>query len=279
MTDDATLARKAWRTLEAYHGMIYFTPHAHAAYAELGIDGQMGYFASRAAALGPVPAEVVVATFYNFNPEVVGVAIPAAWAIASPDALVAARLHAADVTLREVLGDAVSSDQMVEAAGLAQRAAEACTPEGRPLYAAHASLAWPDEPHVALWHAVTLLREHRGDGHLAALVLADLDGCESLVTHGSAGDSAIPPALLQATRGWSDEAWSAACARLTARGLLDGDRLTDAGEALRSGIERSTDEAAARPWAALGVDDTERLRTLVRPWSKALLASGIFGLG
>jgi len=277
MTDDAVLARKAWRTLEAYHGMIYFTPHAAQAYADLGIHGQMGYFASRAAALGPVPAAVVVATFYNFNPELVHDAIPAAWKLASPEAILAARLRAVDESLREVLGDELASDDMVEAAGLARRAADGCTPEGRPLYAAHASLPWPDEPHLVLWHAVTLLREHRGDGHLAALLLADLDGCESLITHGSAGDSAVPPALLQATRGWSDEAWAAAGARLAARGLLDGDRLTEAGEAVRTGVEQLTDEAAARPWARLGAHDTERLRSLVRPYSKALLASGIFG--
>lgn len=276
--DEASVvARKAWRTLEPVHGMIYFAPLARAAYRALGVRGQAGYFASRAAAMGPVPAEVVIATFYNFNPELVHAAIPAAWRSASPEQFLAARHAAVDATLREILGDAVDSEEMHEAAGLARTAAEACTPEGRPLYAAHAALEWPEPAHLVLWHATTLLREHRGDGHLAALVLAGLDGCESLVTHGAAGDNLVPAGVLQATRGWDDTAWHAAKDRLHDRGLLDGDELTAAGAVLRAEVESRTDRAARAPWAALGVEGARRLRELVRPFSRSILSSGLFG--
>ena len=268
-----------WRTLEPYHGLVYFTRHAAEAYAGLGIEGQAGYFASRAAPLGPVPAEVVIATFYNFDPRVVRAAIPAAWQVTTPAALLDARLSAIDAALREVLGDeALASDEMVAAADAARRAADGCTPEGRPLYAAHAALPWPDEPHLALWHAVTLLREFRGDGHVAALVVAGVDGCEALVTHGADLGSGVSDDVLQGTRGWSDEDWAAARDRLRARGWLDADgAFTADGEAARQRIEQTTDDLAMAPWRLLGEDACAELRRTVRPWSRAIAGSGAFG--
>ena len=148
MTDvEPVLARKMHRTLEPYHGVIYFSPEAFERYRALGIpDWRMGYFASRSAPMGAVPGEVVVATFFNFSPTEVLRCIPAAWAIASPEAMLEARLAGIDGTLRRILGDEIGSDDVVEAAELARRAAEACTPEGRPLYAGHASLPWPLRP-------------------------------------------------------------------------------------------------------------------------------------
>lgn len=271
-----TLARKMWRTLEPYHGLIYFTPRATDAYAALGIHGRDGYFASRAAALGPVGAEVVVATFYNFDPELVRAALPAAWDVASPAALLDARRRAADLALRDALGDeVVTGDDMHTAADLARRATEGCAPHGRPLYAAHAALPWPDDPHVALWHAITLLREFRGDGHVAALLVEGLDGCEALVTHGAAGDAAVRPDVLKATRGWPDEPWEAARERLRRRGWLDdGGRLTAEGVTGRARVEALTDDLALAPWRRLGEEPCDRLRALVRPWSKAIVATG-----
>jgi len=272
------LARKMWRTLEPYHGLVYFTPRATEAYAALGITGQTGYFASRAAAMGPVPAELVIATFYNFDPALVRAAIPAAWRSAAPAAVAAARLGAIDLALREVLGDdALRSDDMRSAAELARRATEGCTPEGRPLAASHAALPWPDEPHLVLWHASSVLREFRGDGHVAALVTEGIDGCEALVTHGAAGDNPVSLDVLKLTRGWADDAWDAARERLRARGWLDGDdALTTEGAAVRDRVEAVTDERALAPWLVLGADDCDRLRGLARPWSKAIAASGAF---
>lgn len=275
------MARKMWRTLEPYHGMVYFTPHAAEAYAELGIRGRAGYFASRAAPMGAVSAGVVVATFFNFHPALVGRALPAAWDVTTPAAMIEARFAAADRALTELLGtEAVGSAEMREAAEAAQRAADACTAEGRPLYAAHAGLDWPTAPHMVLWHAVTLLREFRGDGHVAALLVADVDGCEALVSHAAAAASdgaGVTAEVLRASRAWPDDEWQAAVERLRSRGWIDADgRFTEKGAAARDQIEAATDERAMAPWKALGQDAADRLRGVVRPWSKTISASGVF---
>ena len=176
----AVRARKTWRTLEPLHGMIYFVPEAAEAYARLGITGRAGYFASRAAPMGAVTADVVVSTFFNFNPALVHEAIPSAWEMAAPADVVGARFAAVDAAFRRLLGDAVvASEEMRRAAGLARTAAEAASAsglEGRPLAAAHADVDWPAEPHLQLWHAQSILREYRGDGHVALLVVHGLSG-------------------------------------------------------------------------------------------------------
>lgn len=270
------MARKMWRTLEPYHGLIYFAPEATSAYEALGVMGFDGYFASRAAPMGAVPAEVVMATFFNFDPELVRAAIPAAWEAATPEQLVAARLDAADVALRRATGSDLDTPDVARAAELATIAAEACTAAGRPLYAGHASLEWPLPAHLALWHAISLLREFRGDGHIACLVEAGLDGLDALLFHAASGE--VPRAALQSSRGWSDEAWDGALAALVDRDLLTSDgSFTDAGAALRQHIEDRTDELALAPWAALGQDGCDELRALVRPLSRAVVESGTFG--
>ena len=221
---DPITARKTWRTLEPIHGMIYFVPEADEQYRLVGVtDRQAGYFGSRSAAMGEASAELVVATFYNFNPESVRAAIPKVWHEVRPEEFIDARLVAADHALRRLLGDAVASAEMVAASQLARTAALAACDrlEGRPLFAGHASLAWPDQPHLVLWHAQTLLREFRGDGHIAALVAEDVSGIEALIMHGGTGE--IGPEVLQNTRNWSDEAWTSAVDRLIGRGLLDPD--------------------------------------------------------
>jgi len=272
------LARKMWRTLDPYHGVVYFTPHADAAYATLGITGRDGYFASRAAALGPVSAEVVIATFYNFHPGLVRHAIPAVWEKASPAAILEARLGAADAALGEVLGEALGGHEIALAATIAERAARAAPIEGRTLFAAHAGLPWPSEPHLVLWHAITLLREFRGDGHIAALVTLQLDPCEALITHAGANDAGISADVLKRSRSWPDDEWEAAADRLRARGLLEDERLSEEGLALRTRLEALTDEAAAAPWGAVSEEEADQLRALVRPWSRAIVESGAFGL-
>ena len=273
MSDDgALLARKTWRTVEPLHGMIYFVPEAAEAYAHVGITGTVGYFASRAAPMGAVSADVVISTFFNFNPELVRAAIPRAWEIASPEQLVTARFAAADAAFRRILGaDVVASSDMTRAAQLARTAAEEATRhiEGRPLAAAHADLEWPSEPHLQLWHAQSILREFRGDGHIAHLVIAGLSGLESLVTHAASGD--VPKRALLATRAWSEEAWENATNELRRRGWLEaGDdlRFSVLGAQRRKEIEDGTDALAAAPYLALGEEQCAELRALVRPWSK-----------
>jgi hypothetical protein len=272
VSEEARRARKTWRTLEPFHGMIYFVPEAAGEYGRLGITGTAGYFASRAAPMGAVPADVVVSTFFNFNPALVHAAIPGAWEAAAPAQLIEARFRAVDRACRRLLGDAVvGSAQMARAAALARPVAEEAGrhTEGRPLAAAHAELSWPDEPHLVLWHAQSILREFRGDGHVALLVTHGLSGVEALVTHAAAGD--VSARVLRATRGWPDESWVGAVDALRGRGWLEpGDALsfTAWGEARRGEIEDGTDALAAAPYGTLGEAGCAELRALVRPWSK-----------
>jgi len=279
-TVDPVVARKTWRTLEPIHGLIYFAPEAAERYAVLGIEGRAGYFASRAAAMGPVSAEVVIATFFNFNPDLVRAAIPAAWHTTSTDKLIGARLDAADAALRRALGDAVGTPEMARAAALARTAADAAgdSTEGRPLFAAHALLDWPDEPHLVLWHAQTLLREYRGDGHVAALTVSGLTGIEALVMHAATGE--VSAGVLKATRAWSDDQWAAGVESVRSRGwLADGDELalSPSGAAHRQEVEDTTDRLTVHAYSALGEEACAELRRLARPFSQSVVSSGTFG--
>lgn len=276
--DGAELAGKAHRTLEPLHVLTYFSPEPGERYAALGLKGTMqGYFASRSAALGKVAPEVVIATFFNFAPDSVRKAIPSAWEVTTPAEVLQARYAGTSQAYLRVLGeDVLASAEMAEAATLAREATSALKPEGRPLYAAHAALAWPEPAHLQLFHAQTLLREHRGDSHIAALVIARLDAVEALVAHVLTGEG-LPSAMLRASRGWPDEAWDAASRRMRDRGLIDDNgALTASGTDLRTSIEAQTNAADAAPYLHLGAEQTERLRTLARPWSKAI-TNAMFG--
>jgi hypothetical protein len=276
--DGAELARKAHKTLEPLHVLTYFAPEPGERYTALGIKGSMrGYFASRGAALGRVPAEVVIATFFNFSPVGIHKTFPSVWDVTTPEAVLEARYAGTSEAYRRVLGDDVlASAEMAEAAALAREATTVLRPEGRPLYAANAALDWPEPAHLQLFHAQTLLRESRGDAHIAALVLARLDAVEALVTHAQTGVG-LPEAVLRTTRGWPDEEWDAAAERMRDRGLIDADgSLTAAGTALRAQLETQTDAADAAPYLHLGPDRTQRLRGLARPWSKAI-SQAMFG--
>ncbi|MDV6012249.1 SCO6745 family protein [Haloechinothrix sp. LS1_15] len=273
----AELAAAAHRATDSLHAMLYFAPEAEEELTAAGLrPGRMSYFASRAAAMGPVGPGVVTATFYNFNPELVARHIPRAWSLASPDSILEARFRAAGTALQRLLGDAASGAEVAEAAELAREATRGCVPEGRPLYAAHAELDWPEEPLLVLWHAITLLREFRGDGHIAALVSAGVDGLTALVTHTATGRG-FTESGAQASRGWTVEQWTAAVRSLQDRGLLDADgALTSEGQALRERVEAATNEAATGPWRHLGVERTQRLREIGKDLSKRVVAAGAF---
>jgi len=274
---DPLIARKTFRTLEPLHGFVYFSPDAEPEYVAVGLKpGRMGYFASSVRPMGAVPAEVVIATFFNFHPKLITDRVPKVWSIATPQQLLDARHRAVDAMLRRIIPGAIDTPEMKEAADLARSAVEACTPEGRPLYAGHAALQWPDEPHNVLWHAQTLLREFRGDGHIAAMTAEGLTGCEALVTHAAMGE--IAGSVLKGSRRWPDDEWDAAVESLRARGWLDAEgAFTNHGRERRAWIEERTDELAMRPWERIGEDACTRLRTMVRPWSKTIVESG--GLG
>ena len=272
MTDDLTTwGRRAWAALEAVHVVPTFSHETRTALGALGLHPGLGYFAARSAAMGPVPPEVTTATFYVFAPRLVSRALTDVWSTVSPEQVVQARYASASATLHRLLGPVATPDDVAEAVRLARKACEGLTLAGRPLLAGWASLPWPDEPMSQLWHAGTLLREHRGDGHVAALLHAPLDPVEALLTAGLAG-TGLP--FSRATRGWSDEEWSAAEARLRERGLVDDEGLTASGRKLRTDVEARTDAAALEGWEHLGLEGTRRLAQLARPWQQLVLASG-----
>jgi hypothetical protein len=281
MLDDGdSRARRMWRALEPVHAVTYFAPESQAACEELGTSGYWAsYFALRAAPLGAAPAELVAALFYNFHPCLVARSVPAVWSLAPPERFRAVRVEAVDAALRRLLGaDVLGCAEVAEAAGIARAAAEAAPTAGRAMAAANAALGWPEEAHLVLWHAQTVLREHRGDGHVAALLTAGLDPVETLVLF--VADNAMDAGWLRKRRGWSDQEWSAASARLAERGLLagtaDGAAPTAAGRALRAEVEACTDALADGPWAAVGTARAERLVELVGPLVRAIVAGGGF---
>lgn len=278
MSDELGRVRQMWHLLEPLHAVLYYAPEAFEEASALGyaVDERWpSYFAWRAAPLGEAGARAgrVAETFYSFSPRMVGAYVPAVWSVASPDVVLAARRRAVDRTYRTLLGEAAAAPDTVEAAALVRRVAEAADTTDRPLAAANAALPWPDEPHLALWQAATVLREHRGDGHLAALADAELDPVEALVSFAAVG--AARPEVF-ASRRWSDEEWSQARERLLKRGLLaDDGAATETGRALRAEVERRTDEAAAAPWRALGDEERERLVELLGPLWVAVIGSGL----
>ena len=275
--DGVQLARSAHRYLEALHTLVYFVPEHGERYQALGIKGGMrGYFASRSAPLGRVPAEVVISTFYNFAPAQVRKAIPSVWEVTTPEAVLEARMDGTDAAMRRLLGDAIDSAEMARAAELAREATTALDVAGRPLYAGHASLPWPEPAHLQLWHAATLLREHRGDGHIAALVLAGLSGLDASLTYVATGKG-MSDDLQRQTRGYTEDEWAAARQRLVDTGLLEpAGGLTPDGQALRADIEAQTDIAAAAPYDHLGPQATQELIDLCRPWARSV-SKQIFG--
>ncbi|MFC9251581.1 SCO6745 family protein [Amycolatopsis thailandensis] len=265
-------------TFDVLHSLTYFAPETEAALTGAGLrPGRMTYFAGRAAPMGAVSPGVVAATFYNFNPDLVAKYIPRAWTLAAPEKIIEARFEAVDATLTRLLGkDTLGSEQVAEAAELAREATGGCQVDGRPLYAGHADLAWPAEPHLVLWHAITLLREHRGDGHIAALVLNGLDGLSALVSHTATGKGFLAAAA-KASRGWSDEQWDGAAAKLRDKGFLDAEGgLTEAGNDLRERIEDATNAASTGPWEHLGEEKTKRLHELCGPLSRQAVEAGAF---
>ncbi|MFE7773608.1 hypothetical protein ACFU5O_06870 [Streptomyces sp. NPDC057445] len=273
--------RRCHNALNPMHSTVYFSPDYAKQLAGIGIeDAGAAYFAGRAAAMGAVGPGAVTATFYNFNHELISRHLPAVWETASPAAVLEARTRAVDATLRRLLGDdTVASAEMAEAARLALRATEACTRHARPLYAAHADLPVPDQPHLAYWHAATLLREHRGDGHLTALLSAGLDPLEALVSHTATGKGMSPRWILS-SRGWRRADWMAASDRLRERGLLDTEgELTEAGAELRTALEEQTDRLDAAPYEHLGAADVERLTELARDFLKTAVVAGAFPAG
>ncbi|MFB7442989.1 SCO6745 family protein [Streptomyces mirabilis] len=270
--------RRLWHLLEPLHAVLYYAPEVFEEAAALGYAGSAEdrwptYFPFRAAPLGAVGSERVSSAFYSFSPRMVAAHMDSAWDTASPADVLKARERGMGRAYRAIFGDRAASPELSEAAGLLRRAAEAANTAGRPMAAANAESAWPAAPHLQLWHAATILREHRGDGHLAALLVAGLDPVEALVSFAAIGAASVERFE---SRGWSPQEWSAARERLAARGLVtESGTATPAGRELRAEVERHTDELAAAPWLALTPADRGRLTELLGEFWVAVLGSGL----
>ncbi|TRW79033.1 hypothetical protein FK535_23700 [Mycolicibacterium sp. 018/SC-01/001] len=266
-----TLARRFFDRIEPVHAVTYFAPEARAVCDDLGYRGfWMGYFAARSAPLGIVPAEVVTAAFYNFAPGRVAKALPAAWDVAPPADALRARERGAVAALRRY---GVTDSDARDVAELAARAATGADVSGRTLYAANRSLPWPSDPPAHLWHAATLLREHRGDGHVAVLVAEGLSGRESNVLHAAAGR--VPADMIKRTRDYDDAQWAAHSQALHDRGLLDAaGTITEEGRRLKQHIEDRTDALALPALDALDDDEVETLFAALTPITRAVVAGG-----
>ena len=261
---NSSVERRLWSLFEPVHAVVYFAPQAGAAFEAAGLRGfWRRYFAGRAAPLGAVGPGPVTAAFFGFAPGMVARALPDIWTRISPRAALAARADGARAALRDLLAG-VAGAAVAEAAESLAAAARAVEVNGRVLAGANADLPWPDGPLDRLWHAATILREHRGDGHVAALLTAGVDGCESLVWRTALDGGGR--AGMQAARGWTDEEWAAARDRLRDRGWLAGDgTATGPARAAYDRVEALTDRLAAGPWRRLGAAATECCARLLEP--------------
>ena len=254
--------RHLYGLVEAYHAIFYYAEE-FSAFADAGLKGWWrAYFATRAAPLGPVSPELVAAIFFNFAPRMIERALPGAWRTIPPARLLDLRLEVVSGALDRVLDqDPAPVD---EAAELALGAVDALALAGRSLFAAHAAVRAPGTPRVDLWHACTLLREYRFDGHNAALVAAEVDGCGSHVLMAAWGRGNMETIL--PIRGFTEHEWLTSAAELRQRGWLNAEnRFTPAGAAAREAIEASTDRLSYPPLRAIGREGCERLITLLEP--------------
>jgi hypothetical protein len=270
------LARLIWRRLEPFHAITYFAKESQVAFEAVGMKGfWMGYFAGRAAAMGPVGANLVTATFFNFHPDRVARAVPDCWKITTPAAIHRARVDGMVNALTSAVQLDLEALALLEPLATTMAGAACSELGGRPLFAAHAEVPWPEEgPAIQAWWAATLIREHRGDGHIAALVDAGVAPCEALVLQSTY--AGVPSDLLKTSRKWSEDEWSAATESLASRGWVGADGApTDKGRSGLAAIERRTDELASGPVAAIGVDAAAAVAEAALPVAQAVMASGV----
>ncbi|WP_214403691.1 SCO6745 family protein [Pseudonocardia lacus] len=276
----APSARRLAGAIEPVAGQVYFAPEAHEAYQALGFAGSPrstrgvqapdgpAYFTSRGSVLGQVPGEVVAAAFGVFNPDAVIPSVAHGWSITDAATICAARTRGATAQLVRVLGEQPEGAE--RARDLLQRAVEPLRPEGKALFAGLLSLGLPGDPVGDVWRLADLLREYRGDAHIAAWVSAGFDATEiGLLTEAFWG---LPLRSYVRTRAWTPEQLDAAEERLVARGLLADGALTELGRAEREAVEVATDRVCAPIVTALG-DDLPALLDILIPWGKAVRAA------
>ena len=277
------VARRLAAALEPFVGQVYFSPECHAAYAALGFNPSPGdangvalpdgaaYFTSRGSVMGQVHGTVVAAAFGVFNPAVVVPAVAYGWTLTDATTICTARTDGALAQLRRILGD--EPDGLHRAVQLLLTAVEPLRPDGKPLFAGISAQPMPEPPLGVAWRLGDMLREYRGDAHVAAWTGAGFDPPEiGLLTELYWG---LPPRSYVRTRAWSSDDLDAAEERLRSRGLLtaDGAALTEAGRTEREAVEAHTD-AMCRPLTdALG-DDADELIALLTPWDAEIRAQG-----
>jgi hypothetical protein len=284
--DDNTLRRQA-RTLAAHLepvvGQVFFAPECHSAYEKLGFAPSPGvfgnnvaapdgpaYFTSRGSLMGQVAPHVVAAAFGVFKPEVVVAGVSFGWSRTDAETIFAARRSGAVAQLERVCGAADAN--VTRTAAQLETAADALAEPGRPLFSGLRS-HWddPQDPWTRLFHLGDMLRECRGDAHVAAWTAAGLDAVEiGLCTEAYMG---LPLQTYIRTRGWNDEELTAAVGRLEARGWLANGTLTETGRAEREAIERATDTQMRPAVVALG-EQLDEVCAALAPWGEAMRASG-----
>ncbi|WP_116201610.1 SCO6745 family protein [Amycolatopsis circi] len=269
-------ARRMFELLEPICLVTFFADECNEELAALGHRTYWdGYFASRAAPLGRVPAEVVHAAFYNFADGEAARHIPSAWETIPPEASVAARERGSAASVRRIFGDELAgSPGLVRAADLTAKAATSAPTVGRVMYAGMRTLPVPNDPVARLWHSATMLREHRGDGHIAALVGARIGGAEAHIL--SALEMDIhPPESFGRVHHLPKKRLAAVMDGLRERGLVDADgHFTEAGREVKQGIEDLTDELAAAPYEALSAAELDELVAVLEPITAKLVAAG-----
>lgn len=272
------MARSASRALAKlfgiYHNVTYYAPEL-GVFQERGIDEFWhGYLAFRAAPFGRVNAAVVTSAFYNFAPRLVEAAIPSVWETVSPTEAIQLRNDAITTALRDVYTPDLDEAALID---MAETVFDAMTPlpaAGRPLFASYRALPAPDDAVLRLWHAATLWREFRGDGHNIALASEGIDGVECHVL--LAGRGIANQEIIEKIRGWDRASWDQAHERLTDRGLVAPDgALTESGTALRRHIEARTDQLAQAPLDAIGPERASSLIEQLEPVVARLVESGV----
>jgi hypothetical protein len=268
-----SMARRMFELVEPIGALPYTADDPNEAMFALGFTNYWDtYFAGRAAPLGLVPAEVVDALFYNFAPGEVARHIPKVWRTTTPEAAIAARQLGCGNALRRILGERIDSPDFVRAADLLTKAATSAPVEGRPIYAALRALPVPDEPVARLFHAASLLREHRGDGHITALMSEGVGGLEAHVL--LALDMDLPAEKFGRIHHLPAAQLAAVIGGMRDRGLIGDDGwLTEHGRAVKQRVEALTDDLAAKPYQSLPSDELDELLTLLEPLASLLVAA------
>lgn len=271
---ELSLVNRVHALTNAVHRVVYFVPEAAEEYEKLGIVGRGGYVGSRSAALGAVSNELITALFYNFHPRAIRAAMDGVWSTTTPEAMLDARYR---VVARALERFAVPLDdgRRDEALELLTSVVDHLDVADKPMAAAHRAIGRPDDPWLALWQCTTVIREWRGDAHMAVLVTNDIGPCACNVLQ--VGTGRFPLAMTQASRQWSEQEWQAAIDALAARGWTDGaGALTPLGRTERERIETDTDRICAPLWSPIGEAGVQRVVEALAVVEAAAAAGGAY---